>query len=258
MSKMINMIGEKYGKLLVIEDAGSSNGHKDWLCQCNCGKKIVVRGTHLRQGKIISCGCAKIERCKEYAQQQKGKVLINNQSIDLTGQQFGYLIVLEVDKKATLEHRNKSTTSNGQLYWKCQCKCGNIKSIAGNHLRKGDIKSCGCLNSSGELLISQLLRENNISFSQQVTFNDLKDLNLLKFDFAILNSENQIIKLIEFDGEQHFKPIVYWGGEEKFKIVQKHDEMKNQYCKDNNIKLLRISKIEDITLDNILNNETLL
>jgi len=46
--------------------------------------------------------------------------------------------------------------------------------------------------------------------------------------------------LIEYDGIQHFKPIKYFGGEEKFKFQQKTDFIKNEYCKNNNIKLLRI------------------
>ena len=55
--------------------------------------------------------------------------------IDLTGQRFGRLIVLERAKN------NK----NGQVCWKCKCDCGNIKIVQSNHLRQGDTKSCGCL-----------------------------------------------------------------------------------------------------------------
>jgi hypothetical protein len=54
---------------------------------------------------------------------------------------------------------------------------------------------------------------------------------------------------IEIDGEQHFKTNEHFGGEEIFKITQKNDNLKNDYCKKNNIKILRIrydEKIDDL------------
>ena len=51
---------------------------------------------------------------------------------------------------------------------------------------------------------------------------------------------------VEFDGIQHFKPIKYFGGEKTLKITQKHDKMKNEYCKENNIHLIRIKYNEKI------------
>jgi hypothetical protein len=46
--------------------------------------------------------------------------------------------------------------------------------------------------------------------------------------------------LIEYDGEQHFNSINYWGGDEKLKKIQIYDTIKNEYAKRNNIKLIRI------------------
>jgi hypothetical protein len=70
------------------------------------------------------------------------------------------------------------------------------------------------------------------------------------FDFVILDNNNQIIICIEYDGEQHFKPIDFFGGEEAFVLQQERDKRKNNWCKDNNISLIRIpyydyNKIED-------------
>ena len=45
---------------------------------------------------------------------------------------------------------------------------------------------------------------------------------------------------IEYDGEQHFKSVDFFGGEETFKKQQLHDKIKTNYCKNNNISLLRI------------------
>lgn len=55
--------------------------------------------------------------------------------LDLTGQKFGYLTVLQLSESKHKQQR---------AYWKCQCKCGNITDVASNDLRRGNIKSCGC------------------------------------------------------------------------------------------------------------------
>lgn len=58
MSKKIEMNGLKFHRLLVLGEAGkASNGKSMWRCQCECGKEVIVRGDHLRGGRIKSCGC---------------------------------------------------------------------------------------------------------------------------------------------------------------------------------------------------------
>ncbi|WP_291631441.1 hypothetical protein [Clostridium sp.] len=66
--------------------------------------------------------------------------------------------------------------------------------------------SCGCINSKGELKISSILNDNNIKYKTQYTFNDLRSENgsLLRFDFAILNDDNKLLYLIEYQGKQHY------------------------------------------------------
>ena len=55
--KRINEIGNKYGRLTVVEDAGTINGRAVWKCLCDCGNEIVVKGKYLRNGDTKSCGC---------------------------------------------------------------------------------------------------------------------------------------------------------------------------------------------------------
>ena len=63
---------------------------------------------------------------------------------------------------------------------------------------------------------------------------------------------------IEYDGEQHYKPVRFFGNEEDaenvFKRTQEHDRIKNQYCKDNNINLLRIPYWETKNIKTIISN----
>lgn len=64
--KKIPMIGKRFGRLSVVAEEGrTKTGMVRWLCECDCGKTIVVRGTHLRQGLVSSCGCFRREASSE-------------------------------------------------------------------------------------------------------------------------------------------------------------------------------------------------
>ena len=66
MPEKIDMTGRHVGRLLVIEECGrSSNGEALWRCRCECGNEVIVRGSHLRNEDITSCGCYMRERAAE-------------------------------------------------------------------------------------------------------------------------------------------------------------------------------------------------
>lgn len=114
------------------------------------------------------------------------------------------------------------------------------------HAKPGNIlagKGCPkCNESHGEKSISNYLSSNNITYISQYTFDDCKDRRKLPFDFYI----PELNICIEYDGEQHFKTIDHFGGEEGLKVRQHHDQIKTDYCKNNNISLLRIKYDENI------------
>ena len=104
-------------------------------------------------------------------------------------------------------------------------KHGNFKQRIDSHL-----SGCGCPNcktSSGELLIIEKLNECAINYKPQYKFVDCKDKRPLSFDFYLPEHNT----CIEFDGEQHFRPIEYFGGIASFHKIQKRDDIKNKYCK---------------------------
>lgn len=109
-------------------------------------------------------------------------------------------------------------------------------------------KSCGCIKSIGEELIANILNENNICFKKEYSFNDLIYKNKLRFDFAIFKEDGTLSHLVEFDGIQHFEQT----GWEDLQTIQFRDNLKNQYCLDNNIKLIRLNDINNITLSTIM------
>ena len=110
-----------------------------------------------------------------------------------------------------------------------------------------------CNIYKGEEEVSNILDKYNIDYKTQYTFEDCKYKNKLKFDFYIPS----LNICIEFDGDQHYKPIDYFGGEKRFKIQQICDQIKNDYCKENNITLIRIPYIEykNKNIENILKQE---
>jgi hypothetical protein len=60
--RLINRIGQRYGRLVVVERARSPDGNAKWTCRCDCGRRLIAYGQDLQRGKVVSCGCAQTER----------------------------------------------------------------------------------------------------------------------------------------------------------------------------------------------------
>lgn len=223
---MKDLTNKVFGKLTVIKrdsnsikNANTNDSHAYWLCRCECGKIISTRGSSLRTGKTTSCGCSR--------------------SIDISNQVFGDLVALYPTSKRSGTH----------VMWHCKCICGKELDIDGHSLRAGLSKSCGCNKQSrGEEKIEILLKENNISYEKEKTFSNFKYLDTgfcPRFDFWVNNQY-----LIEFDGKQHFESCFNIPLQE----IQTKDNIKNQWCKDNNIPLIRIPywHLKDLCIEDLL------
>lgn len=99
-----------------------------------------------------------------------------------------------------------------------------------------------CNTSKGEKRIEKWLTSHSFNYEVQKRFKDCRDVKTLPFDFYL---PDEYIA-IEYDGEQHYRAIDYFGGEERLEYVQKHDTIKTKYCEDNGIKLLRIPYYKNI------------
>lgn len=106
-----------------------------------------------------------------------------------------------------------------------------------------------CKTSQGENNIKLFLKQNDIEFIQQKTFDGCIDMRMLKFDFYLPKYNI----CIEYDGIQHFKPVRIFGGDEEFLKIKNRDKIKNKFCIDNNIHMLRISYKEK-NVNKIINN----
>lgn len=65
MSRLIDLTGERFGRLTVLQRAESRTGHTMWDCVCDCGNHTTVYGTHLRRGNTRSCGCLNSDETRE-------------------------------------------------------------------------------------------------------------------------------------------------------------------------------------------------
>lgn len=216
-------VGQKFGRLTIISPITKSNQsqNKLWKCLCDCGKETYVSSNTLLSGKTKSCGCLSKEQAKINGQNTK-KIL--------DGQRFGKLLVLKDSNQRTKKH---------DVLWECLCDCGNKTLVSTSNLKSGHTHSCGCSKSKGNAKIVQILTNLNIIFYQEYSFEEciLSNKNKLRFDFYLPDYNI----CIEYDGIQHFEVNTGWNTQEKFEYTKKSDNIKNQYCKGNNIKLIRIS-----------------
>lgn len=119
-----------------------------------------------------------------------------------------------------------------------------------------------CKQSKGENKVKLYLESKNIEFKQQKTFIDCINPNTnykLRYDFYLPNYN----LLIEFDGIQHFRPSTFNGKLDKeqtlklFEQTKVNDKIKNDFARDNNIKLIRIPYTKISSIEKILDKELL-
>jgi len=115
----VNLTDKRFGRLTVCVQAPrpktDRKGYAWWECVCECGERVIVRSTHLRQREVRSCGCLK--------------------RADLWGQRFGRLVV---------EDLGAEKDARGGRPWICRCDCGTVVRRSGWQLTSRDTTSCGC------------------------------------------------------------------------------------------------------------------
>lgn len=116
--------------------------------------------------------------------------------------------------------------------------------------RNGHVKGCPkCNRSHGEIAIERYLSSHSIAYEPQKKFDGLVGVGgrLLSYDFFLPDYNT----LIEFQGEQHYSAVDYYGGEENFQVQQAHDSLKADYASSHGHRLLTIpykglDRIEEI------------
>lgn len=124
--QLIDLSGEQFGMLKVIRRDNSRKGkYVYWICECQCKNKTIVsvRGSHLKSGNTVSCGCV---NNKNIHRKQRN-------SIDITDKRFGKLVAKRYIKSGKY----------GAI-WHCECDCGGTIDTYVSYLTSGGVSSCGC------------------------------------------------------------------------------------------------------------------
>lgn len=286
-----SMVGQKFNNLTVIGFQKDKWDRNRYLCKCVCGKEILTNKSDLISGSKKSCGCLKVNAVEKYkyligSQINKWIVLeivmknnvccatcmcecgttkfvnvynlLNNKTKDcgcgrkhmlretksknLVGMRFGKLVAIEL-----LEESNKF---NRRLY-RCKCDCGNEIIVPSSSLTTNHTLSCGCLLSYYNMYIDMLLDKLNVTHQKEKVV--YIDGSTYRFDFYLPDYN----LMIEYDGQQHYMPVNFGENdtklmEEKLKERQHKDQVKNNYCKINNINLLRIPYWDKQNIDIII------
>lgn len=134
------------------------------------------------------------------------------------------------------------------------CPKNHDVDITWDNFRAG--KRCArCNESKGEKRVEKYLLEQNLLYERQFTFDDCKYKRELPFDFVVFNPDQTINCLIEYDGHFHYIATDMTGGEKGLKETQKRDKIKTDYCRKNNIQLIRIKYTEFDRIEEILDKE---
>lgn len=125
--------------------------------------------------------------------------------------------------------------------WLCECRCGQRRVVAKGMLKFGISQSCGCMEMPrGELWIREFLDKNGIPYRNQKTFEKLTGVGgkLLSYDFSFVINGKEF--LVEYQGEQHYRPVKWFGGNDRFEVQKEHDKRKYEYAKLHGIPLLAV------------------
>jgi hypothetical protein len=229
--KRINKESRKYSSgdlvgnngLILLRRTFITN-NKKWkgIFKCSCGTEFEAIISDVASGRCKSCGHER--------EHQIGEKLGDNQHTLL----------------------KRLYRSQGESHvWICLFKCGlcgkefeaDISRIVSNSRT-----SCGCNTfSKGEDRIRKILENNSIKFEKEKVFKDCinpETQNVLRFDFYLPDYNT----CIEYDGKQHFQEVYFCP--DSLEDRQRRDQVKNEYCDNNNIKLIRIpytdySKLND-------------
>ena len=140
---------------------------------------------------------------------------------------------------------------NNRIKIKCKCKIDGYEwEATPNNLLRG--YGCPkCSESKGEKRVAKYLDSKNIDYERQYKFDYCRSKKELPFDFYIPS----LNIAIEYDGKQHYEIVEHFGGLNNFISTKVRDTIKTIYCKENNIKLIRIAYWDFDNIEEILEKE---
>lgn len=151
--RAVDVTGQTFGRLTVIERAHWCGKVLLWRCKCQCGRETFVPAGKLRIGHTRSCGCLRKD-----AAAANGLKFVK----DRTGQRFGRWTVLHYVSTKPVSDENHT-----EAQWWCRCDCGVEKVVRGGNLQSGGSLSCGCLSRERAVVVAKL------NFAERIALNTL-------------------------------------------------------------------------------------
>jgi hypothetical protein len=238
----------KSGCKLLTKEQDYVNTHTNVEIQCPCGERYftnihMFRSDNKRQCNICGLGYMKKD---DFVNLFHDKEEVN-----------GCELIDYEDTGEFIYARNKISI---------KCKCGEIFNTIRYSFTHNDKKRCDkCANIyyKGEERIREFLVNNNLNFKIQYCFENCRGTRKpLPFDFAVFDEKGSLDYLIEYDGRQHFEPVNFGGCSDEvalkeYENLKNNDRTKNEYCKSNHIKLIRIPYWDFDRIEEILTKELL-
>lgn len=210
------------------EIADNTNGEYELLSEYKNNKtKVTIR--HIECGTIFDIRPDQIvagQRCPScrYTKARKTHNEFKDEVYDLVRDEYTLLTKYELNnKKVEIKHN----------------ECGYEYEVKPNDFLNG--RRCpSCRDSKGEKSIARVLMSLGYEFERQYKIDECKHIKPLPFDFCVFGKSGNLLALIEFQGEQHYRPIECFGGKERFEKQIKYDAIKDEYCRKKGINLIKI------------------
>lgn len=200
--------------------------------RCRCGDTFITNWSEFNNGGKNTCNKCSLQR--------KADALtldINNVKQRVSEMSECVLLSTEyIDAHSTLEF---------------QCECGRVFTRSwANFTNKGKRKcpTCNARYSENEATLVTILNDFHVSFYGEYSFSDCQDIGQLRFDFFLPGFNT----CIEVDGEHHFEPLPHFGGGKRFIEIKTKDKIKDSYCEDNGINLIRIPYWEFSDIEKVI------
>ena len=198
------------------------NSKTHYIFNCCNGHQFKTSFHAIKYGKS---GCPYCSKCAKYNIDEVNEYL----------NQFDYKLL-------------SSKYINNRSYLDVECPKNHKYKVTFNAFKDRESRCPICYqnqtDSRGVRLILEYLETNNIDFKREYRFDDCRNIKQLPFDFAIFK-DNNLFGLIEFQGKQHFIDNGVW----QFERLVKNDNIKVQYCKQNDINFIAIRHDDNIVKD---------
>ena len=271
-----DLTGQTINGIYFIKYVGNNKENKaEWLCLCQCGKEFINLAKRVKNGSVKSCGCVLHETRiktgkklgkkygKVYGTKEQAKLArLHNTIVKSDEQSFAHHypeLIEEWDYELNDKKPEEVKYASGQkAHWICKiCKHKWKCRVTDRGMKGSNCPKCK-INKGGQK-VSQILDKLNIKYEIEKRFSDCKYKNTLPFDFYLTD----LNICIEYNGQQHYNVVDFSSrnpkrAKEQFRLIQVRDQIKKDYCKNKDIKLIIIPYYEFDNIEKILKEEIVL